>query len=377
MKFFLLIAACSAAFLNPAFGQQHQTRPAFSPQTICSLVRNSFFQRWLFFPDIPIGCEKGPPQDGTPSIHKKLHNKLIFDNDFFAVVDGKASGDSNYTQGFRYETFFFGGAVPSREFSSSPNSADTERFYFGWDFGQEIYTPEDITKTTAPIDDRPYAAVLYLGVFAEKYFENEGYTKVGLDLAILGPLAGGKASQAGVHTLNNSTLPRGWKNQISGEMGVIYRFEIVPIVYCGFFDLCQRGEKRHFDIAPKIKGKIGNLFTDFSVEGTFRVGLLEPYFNTGFAGIPWHAQFHFFGRSEIRAVLYNATIEGGLINQQPENKGSDNIRHLYTENELGFSLKFSKFSFDYGLVYQSPEIEEKEFAYNFHSFGRLVFSSRF
>ncbi|HVR37915.1 MAG TPA: lipid A-modifier LpxR family protein, partial [Thermoanaerobaculia bacterium] len=95
-------------------------------------------------------------------------------------------------------------------------------------FGQNFYTPQDITIPTPQPNDRPWAGWLYTGlalaiVDAPQKVQNTFEVQLG----ILGPGAGAGATQTYIHKdLGFSNhIPAGWHNQLKNEptLNVIYK----------------------------------------------------------------------------------------------------------------------------------------------------------
>ncbi len=76
-------------------------------------------------------------------------------------------------------------------------------------FGQQIFTPSDIDRTTVDPDDRPYAGWLYLGL---GYNQNNDrwMDSTQLNIGVIGPAALGQEAQDFIHDL------RGFENSKAG-----------------------------------------------------------------------------------------------------------------------------------------------------------------
>ena len=81
---------------------------------------------------------------------------------------------------------------------------------------QNIYTPEDLTRSDLIKDDRPYAGITYLAIgFHSK--SSHRMDSLELDLGIVGPHSYAEQCQTKIHEWIDSTDPQGWDNQLEDE----------------------------------------------------------------------------------------------------------------------------------------------------------------
>lgn len=96
-------------------------------------------------------------------------------------------------------------------------------------FGQHLFTPENITLPDPPLDDRPYAAWLYIGADLSSIVAWDTwatYYNVEFQIGMVGPPAQGKWVQTQFHKLIGAHLPQGWSTQIPAEPGVFASYRI-------------------------------------------------------------------------------------------------------------------------------------------------------
>lgn len=93
---------------------------------------------------------------------------------------------------------------------------ETER-YVSLTLAQEIHTPDDITLESPPLDDRPYAGMLYLDsvVYRQSPGMNDAWT---LRLGIVGPASHADDTQTWFHDVVDADEPRGWDHQLPNEV---------------------------------------------------------------------------------------------------------------------------------------------------------------
>jgi Uncharacterized protein conserved in bacteria (DUF2219) len=89
-------------------------------------------------------------------------------------------------------------------------------------FGQHMFTPENIALPNPPLDDRPYAAWLYIGARLSSIVASERaalYEDFEFQVGMVGPPAQGKWVQTQFHKLIGAQQPQGWSTQLPAEPG--------------------------------------------------------------------------------------------------------------------------------------------------------------
>ncbi len=189
---------------------------------------------------------------------------LIEENDL--IVDT----DRDYTQGTKLSYLHRDGWVPGW-LRWATNSAlnlgyDARTAKFGYQAGQNIYTPGDTEARRLLVNDRPYAGWLYAGLILHK----RGYTagnlptleSFELNLGVIGPESLAENAQNGVHRLRHFTLARGWNNQLDTEPGVAARYQravSLPLLAGG----------RAADFIPHAGLSLGNVETSLRAGGMY------------------------------------------------------------------------------------------------------------
>ncbi|MEW6313260.1 MAG: lipid A deacylase LpxR family protein [Pseudomonadota bacterium] len=343
--------------------------------------------------------------------------RLDLENDLFFKTD------NNYTDGIRFTRKLISRStyVRTKEGKSwlpgydlepyigSPQAGET--YYkktFNIHLGQNMYTPDNISKPPGPLGpaDRPYAAWLYFGVYREVYSSEEKYWKYGVDIGCLGPCAQGERTQKFIHQyISNSPQPMGWDGQVRNEWGAIFRFEYVAHVL-------HYGDT--LDLIPRVRVAFGNIEDAVGLEATLRWGRFNSLYDSHGADTQtiesvaqaagearsdvaaplWEnpaqrSEFYFFARGKANAVLYNATLQGGMINHS--SPYTVNNRPEVFEGELGvvyndrrgcplFDAFFPgmKCSVTTSFVRRSSEVPGQALSpYKVHKFGRLQIGFEF
>lgn len=249
--------------------------------------------------------------------------------------------DGFYSSGVRYT------------YSSVQRSTDEVRTA-GWRIGQDLYTPSDINLPAAQVrpPDHPYAAWLYGGVFHALHRVDGTHRRIGLDLGCLGPCAGGEWTQTRFHRLLNQPEPRGWAAQVRNEFGIVLHGEFAP---------ARWKPAAHIDLTPVLHGRFGNIYTDAGAGLTLRAGRLDE--------LPGQRAFYGFARADMRAVAWNATLQGGYF--------SDNDPHtvrperLVGEVEGGVAWADGPFALRAGVVRRGNEVKALPNSRGSQTFVRL------
>lgn len=139
-------------------------------------------------------------------------------------------------------------------------------------FGQNIFTPDDISIEELIPDDRPYAGWLYVGMAFLTVSEVEGKPwrtgeRFEVDIGVVGPASGAEWAQKTVHELVGSDEPMGWDNQLENELGIILSYQRKWI-----FDLLSENSPVEMDLAPNVGGALGNIYTYLEAGLSLRFG---------------------------------------------------------------------------------------------------------
>jgi hypothetical protein len=160
---------------------------------------------------------------------------FYLENDLFAQTD------QNYTNGIRFsavspdiDNYLYDPRLPHwvltvndwfEPFYPVPESRiDEVRRNIVLTLGQQIFTPEDIDRTTVDPNDRPYGAWLYGGVGYHAKTRNK-LNSVELNLGAIGPVALGQQAQDFIHELRGFEKFQGWDNQLKNEPGLQLVYE--------------------------------------------------------------------------------------------------------------------------------------------------------
>ncbi len=230
-------------------------------------------------------------------------------------------------------------------------------------FGQKIYTPTDIKMPSEFYEayDRPYAGWLYFGMEEEiKYFDKSSL-KYGIIVGLTGENSYAEEAQNSVHKIIGASLAEGWSTQIGTMLGVQLNidYERENISY---------NLKENIDLSGhfKVAYEMGNIFFNVTFSEEFKLGKIEylPYLNDFDED-----EYYFFLEPKFMIDIYDATIEGELINKNsPYTKG---IYNLVGKVEAGVKYRYKNLTLEYSVNMNSSELEEKSWQLLEHIYHRF------
>ena len=217
---------------------------------------------------------------------------------------------------------------------------DNQVVSYRWQLGQDLYTASDIKLLPAQLQkqDHPYAGWLYLGLAREHFLSDGSSTTVGLDLGCLGACAGGEWTQTNLHRALNQPLPQAWNTQLKQEWGAVVKMAYSP---------ARWQFNSNIDLNSRWQARIGNIFTDASVDLSLRLGQLNA--------LPTQTASYVQLRTGARAVAYNATIQGGYFRRQDV---AVSPKRLLPEAELAYVYQGSEWRMHFAVVRRGNEIAE-------------------
>lgn len=140
--------------------------------------------------------------------------------------------------------------------------------------GQSIFTPEDITRKDLVEDERPYAGWLYAAVglisdhrVRDGSLQSKRLDSLELNVGVVGPASLTEETQSMVHRIVGSPQPKGWRNQLHNELGIM-------LVYDRQWQAQYLSEVWGLgvDLTPHVGGTLGNVMTSLSCGATLRFG---------------------------------------------------------------------------------------------------------
>lgn len=238
--------------------------------------------------------------------------------------------DGFYTSGLHYTL--------TRTLKGSGNQGATT---FGWRIGQDIYTASDIKLPPEFVGppNHPYAGWIYGGFFKEVHGPDGTRTKIGIDIGCIGPCAGGEWTQTQFHRVLRQPLPQGWSKQVKNELGVVLHAEMSPVRWA---------PHSSFDVTPNFNARFGNIFTDVGAGLLARAGQLNVS--------PSQSNVHAYLRADVRAVGYNATLQGGYFSKN--NPHTMDAKRIVGEAEAGVAWSYGPYAAKVAIVRRGNEIKD-------------------
>jgi len=235
----------------------------------------------------------------------------------------------------------------------------------GLSVGQNIYTPEDVSRTDLVKDDRPYAGWSFLSLTF--HVKNAARLDVfEVSAGVVGPLSLAEETQKLFHKWLDNHRSKGWDNQLKNEPGVILSWQRNwRLVSTG------NGNGFGFDLIPHLGGAVGNVAIFANVGGEIRFGYNLPIdFGTSFirsgSGIeaPVDATdprlrrqknfgIHLFADVDGRAVGRNIFLDGNTW------KDSHSVdRKLWVADlSAGIAMVYKHLKLSYAQVYRTKEFD--------------------
>ncbi len=127
--------------------------------------------------------------------------------------------------------------------------------YASWTLAQEMHTPDDITIPDPPLDDEPYAGVLY--VDSMLYAKKDRWAHVWqLKLGVVGPASQAENTQKDFHDLVGGDEPMGWDTQLPDEPIVNVGYTVAHLSAAG-----RAGQTAEWRVVSVGTAAVGNYFT--------------------------------------------------------------------------------------------------------------------
>ncbi len=329
-----------------------------------SFATNTAFAQEAEQPTEEVKPPRPPLEERIPDEIKKE------DATFFTITsenDNYGDGsDQDYTNGIRFSFYEYSAPPPDFAYALADilptfKVNDTTSVYYS--FGQNLYTPKDISNPNLQPNDRPYAAFLY-GSAGLTSISGNHQDDIEVTLGVVGPMALGEETQTFVHDSLNVQEPEGWDNQLDNEPGLILSWErswpeaasteIGPLT---------------FRVAPHTGVTLGNIYTYGAAGGTFeilptaykwqappmRVRPAIP--GNGYFSVPKNVwAWSFFGGVEGRAMARNIFLDGNTFSDSH----SVDKKIMVADANVGVSLAYGDTRFSYTLNWRSKEFDGQD-----------------
>lgn len=148
---------------------------------------------------------------------------------------------------------------------------DDYRTYSSWTLAQEMHTPDDIKTADPPLDDQPYAGVLY--VDSVLYAVKERWAHAWqLKLGVTGPASRAEDVQRWFHDVVGADEPMGWDTQLPSEPVINFGYTVAHELVRG-----RAGQSAEWRLVPVGHLGLGTYFTGvgLGMYGEFGWNLVE------------------------------------------------------------------------------------------------------
>ena len=291
--------------------------------------------------------------------------------------------DRHYTQGIKLAYFHHDNLFPpvARDFYDRMPAwgFDKRVGKFGYEVGQSIYTPADLSATTLLPTDRPYAGWLYLGLILHRrgvsgQAEWPTLESFELELGVTGPWSLAKEAQTWVHQLRGFEMPQGWNNQLQNEPGMVLRYERA------LRWTCTALHPLDIEFIPHAGFSLGNVEITMRLGGQLRAGFFLPddygvqnidslvTSAGGWTSRHWGA--YVFAGSEGKVVLRNTFLDGNLFSPSH----SVQKESLVGDFKAGFMFVLHRVELGYTFVFRTPEFRQQTES---DEFGSLFLKIKF
>jgi lipid A 3-O-deacylase len=296
----------------------------------------------------------------------------VFENDIFGDTD------QNYTNGFRLALLSSEAKTPqwarwTADHLLPLSEEGNKRISFA--IGQNIYTPEDLSRRDLILNDRPYAGWLYgsLGMVSDTGTRLDNAM---LTVGVVGSSSYAEPVQKAVHKAIDANYPNGWDNQLHNEVGVVLSLERK---WRALYEFSPFGTG--IDLTPHVGANLGNINTDASVGATFRLGYDlpadygPPRIRPSLPGSDFFVPSsdlggYFFAGVEGRAVGRNIFLDGNTF----RDSHSVDKELLVGSLQTGVALTYENTRLSYTHVFMTREFEEQQQP---AQFGAVTLSYRF
>ena len=255
------------------------------------------------------------------------------ENDLFSNPLTADHTDRHYTQGVKLTYRDSDDELPQWVVKASsalpPLWMITRAQNIGYVFGQNIYTPQDLLTSALIKTDRPYGGWLYGGVFLQRRGDT-GDARIPVlesfevDSGVTGPASLAGATQVNFHHwFLASDVPRGWRNQLDTEPGLLLKYERLWRLSL------NEQTARYVDLIPHLGAEAGNVMIFGDLGATLRVGvnlpedfgaqIIDAPVSLDGGTTPGSSPFscYAFGGVDGRAVGQNLFLDGNTLHSGP------------------------------------------------------------
>ncbi len=216
--------------------------------------------------------------------------------------------------------------------------------------------------------DRPFAAYLYGGMKLNWFLKDEQVFRVSLDAGTIGPNALGEDAQKLLHKIAGFYELNGWQYQINNEFGVNTGLDYTRLL---------ARPSVNTDFSFNGYAHVGTTFSGAGAGILFRAGNINKLFNSVSTNsrisnsvtdsVP-SGELFFFAEPSFHYVAYDATVQGGLFN---DDKGQVTFtpNRIAFFQELGVKYASKRWTLNFSVIFRTKEIKSQVHAHQYGSAG--------
>lgn len=298
---------------------------------------------------------------GYRHINRESYFRLSYDNDFFGKTD------EYYTQGIDAELVHpqMTKLITNRLLLRPKYSS----VIYGVGLQHNGFTPASISSNDILYNDRPFAAVLLAKTFAiaidtihKQRFSSSLY------VGVIGQAAGAKEMQEYIHDKLNNITPHGWQHQINNDLALNYQVQYEKQIL---------SYKHLLSVSVGAGGNAGTLNT--SANGS--ISVMAGYFHNPYDALNSTSKrwsMYAYLSSEGRYVLYNASLQGGMLdNRSPYTLSASEFTSAVAKLKYGVRLSYGGIFLEYFKAMLTREFETgKPHAYGGLQVGTAIHTSK-
>ncbi|MCF8450490.1 MAG: lipid A deacylase LpxR family protein [Taibaiella sp.] len=265
--------------------------------------------------------------------------RLSYDNDFFVAID------EYYTQGIdielvspQFQNFFVNKVLINPRYSY---------VRYGMGLQHNGYTPSSISSDYILINDRPFAGCILFKTFliAINPVNNQRFSS-SFYIGMIGPLAGTRQMQEGIHKALANIMPHGWQHQIQNDVALNYQIDYEKQIL---------GIGKYLSVSGAGSLSLGTLSCKGGVAGTLMAGYFSsPYSDVRLAKNEF--SIYLYERPEVNLIGCDATMQGGMFNRNSPYIVTDSKLNRFTfRNRFGIVVAYRKVYLEYFLAVVSKE----------------------
>ncbi|EDM67034.1 hypothetical protein PE36_14174 [Moritella sp. PE36] len=231
------------------------------------------------------------------------------------------------------------------------------KYAVNYQFGQQMWTPSDISAITPQTDERPYAGLLFGEASVLGYSAVSSY-RLSLLVGGVGEQSRAGDTQKFIHDAIDATTPQGWDYQVKDE--IVYQVTAEADQLVGR-PLMLIGES---DLSIYQRVAVGNFQSEVAFGSTVRWGVdlganynnlsLHPHRLQGMLLAPNSSGIMLYATAEIRYRFNDITIEGETPVEVPD----ITLKNIQATAAAGLLAYYQNIGIKFSVVAMSPDYEE-------------------